>query len=92
MDNEAKAELQEQVAAFRAVDETVKTTGWQKSILPEILRIREINLNKLLIAKELAEFFEAQQVVNTVDALIGRIDDIIAEGREAAEVLSKEKD
>lgn len=91
MDDETRAELIEQVEAFRAVDEMVKTNGWQKFILPRFERLKQAHLSQLKNAKELPEVIRTQESIKAVDMLIQDIDICIKEGQEAAETLAKEK-
>lgn len=91
MDNEARAELIEQVAAFRAVDETIKTDGWQKFILPRFNRLKEAHSNTLMNATELPNVIRAQESIKAVDMLIDDINLCISEGKEANDQLAKEK-
>lgn len=92
MDNETRGELIEQVAAFRMVDEMVKTVGWQKFILPRFNKLREAHLQTLMDATELVEVFRAQERIKAIDWLIEDINLCISEGKEASEQLANEKE
>jgi len=92
MDNEEIAELQDKVEAFRAVDETVKTSGWKKFLLPRFERLRQAHIQALMRAKDLPEVIRAQEGIKAIDMLTQDIDICIAEGQEAIETLAKEKE
>jgi len=72
-------------------DEMVKTTGWQKFILPRFERLKQAHQHQLMNAKELPDFIRAQESIKAVDMLTQDIDICLKEGREAAETLAKEK-
>jgi len=92
MDDETRAELIEKTEAFRAVDETVKTVGWQKFILPRCDNLRQAYQRQLLDATEPPKIIRAQESIKAIDMLIEDIDLCIEEGKEAIETLAKEKE
>lgn len=91
MDDETRAELIEQVEAYRLVDETIKTTGWNKFLLPRFERLKEAYSSVLMNATDMPSVIRAQEGIKAVDMLIDDINLCISEGREAIEVLAKEK-
>jgi len=91
MDDESRAELMDQAEAFRAVDEMVKTTGWQKFIIPRIEQYKEKHETNLRNSKELNEIMRSQEGLNAIDELLSTLMMDIHIGEEAIETLSKEK-
>lgn len=91
IDDEARGELIEQVAAFRAVDETIKTAGWQKFLLPRFERLKEAHLCTLRTATDLPTFTRGQEGLKAIEMLLTDIDICISEGKEAIDQLAKEK-
>ena len=92
MDSEDRGELIEQVEAFRAVDETIKTAGWQKFLLPRFERLKGGHQSALLNATELPDVIRAQEGIKAIEMLITDINICIQEGKEAIDLLAKEKD
>jgi len=92
MDDETRAELIGQAEAFRAVDEMVKTTGWQKFILPRFDRLKEAHQQHLMNARDMTEVIKAQESIKAIEMLLQDIDICKAEGKEAIETLAKEKE
>lgn len=99
LSDESRAELLESVADMRLLDETVKTDGWQKIIEPLLKELRRIYFVKLMEAQNLPELFLAQSAIKSIDIFISDkarnvesdIDRRLREGKEAAEILAKEK-
>lgn len=97
--DEKRAELEEAVTDMRLLDETVKTSGWQKIIKPTLEELRKSYFNKLMEAETLPEMFKAQAAVKSIDILLSDknrniesdVDRRIREGLEAVEILVKEK-
>lgn len=92
LDDETRAELIEQVAAFRAVDETIKTIGWQKFVLPRFERLKQAHTHNLMSAQELPDVIRAQESIKAINMLLDDINLCIEEGKEAVKTLAEEKD
>jgi len=91
LDDERRADLEDAAAEMRMLDETVKTAGWQKILLPAFANLREGFVKDLLNAKDLPAMFKAQAEIKSIDLLTSEVDRRIQEGQEAVEILSKEK-
>lgn len=100
LDSEKRAELEESVADMRMLDETVKTTGWRKIIIPTFEALRKSYYDKLLTAETLPEMYKAQCAIKSLNIILSDkergiesdIDCRIRAGAEAAVILSKEPD
>jgi len=90
LDAERRADLEDAVTEMRMLDETVKTAGWQKVLLPGFANLREGFFKDLLAAKDLPAMFKAQAEIKSIDLLTSEVDRRIQEGLEAIEILSKE--
>lgn len=90
--DEKRADLEEAVAEMRMLAETVKTAGWQKVLLLGFANLREGYMAELMNAKDLPSMFKAQSAIKSIDMLTGEVDRRIQEGKEAVEILSKEKE
>ena len=91
LDDERRADLEDAVAEMRMLDETVKTAGWQKLLVPAFIGMRAGFYKDLLNAKDLPAMFKAQAEIKSIDLLITEVDRRIREGQEAVEILSKDK-
>lgn len=99
LDDEKRAELEEDATSMRMLDETVKTAGWQKIIVPTLTALRESYYIELLNAKTIEEMYKAQCAIKSLNVLLSDekrnilsdVDGAIQKGREAVEILSKEK-
>jgi len=91
MDNEERAELIEQAEAFRLVDETVKTPGWQKFLMPRFERLKKAHRSALMNAKDLPCMIREQEAIRAIDMLLNDIETCKDKGKEAIETLAKEK-
>jgi len=92
MDDETRAELTEQAAEYRLIDEMVKTKGWQALVIPRFEQIKERAMATLLRAAELNEFFRAQQTILAVDEVLSTLMLKMKDGEEAAKQLAKDKE
>ncbi len=100
LSDERRAEYEEAVTDMRMLAETIQTAGWQKIIKPTIEEMRKAALRKALYKgrneKDLYKAQAASEISSLLvsDEYLGLESDIdrrIREGKEAVEILAKEK-
>lgn len=91
LDDERRADLEDAVTDMRMLDETIKTAGWQKILLPAFANLRAGFIADLLRATDLPAMFKAQAEIKSIDLLTSEVTRRIQEGVNAVETLSKEK-
>jgi len=91
MDNETRAELIEDAEAFRAIDEMVKTTGWQNVVIPRIEQLKESSMKTLITATNYRDIVRAQETVKAVEDILLTLMMKMKMGEEAIELLDKQE-
>lgn len=92
MDDEARAKLIEQTEAYRLIDETIKTPGWQNIIIPRIDKLKEDADIILINSTNYRDIMRAQEKVKAIDSVLIDLGVAHKDGEEAVEILANEKE
>ena len=92
MDREDLESLVNSAEKARAIDDMIKTIGWQKVACPKFERIKEKALQTLLTTDDDKEMYRAREKIRAIEEVMSDLMFELREGEQAAEELRQMKE